>query len=70
MVVRNVVERKMAFLDAAHGLDDLRSPPGNMLEALVGDRVGQYSIRINGKYRICFRWLDGDAHEVEIVDYH
>lgn len=60
----------MAFVDAAGCLDDLRSPPGNMLEALVGNRAGQYSIRINGKYRICFRWSDGDAHEVEIVDYH
>jgi toxin HigB-1 len=70
VAVRNVVERKMAFMDAAGRLDDLRSPPGNMLEALVGNRAGQYSIRINGKYRICFRWLDGNAHDVEIVDYH
>ncbi|HEY4146396.1 MAG TPA: type II toxin-antitoxin system RelE/ParE family toxin [Pinirhizobacter sp.] len=68
--MRRVVERKMAFVDAAGCLDDLRSPPGNMLEALVGDRAGHYSIRINGKYRICFRWLDGDAYDVEIIDYH
>jgi toxin HigB-1 len=55
--------------DAAAGLNDLRVPPGNRLEALRGDRKGQYSIRINDQWRICFRWSDG-AEEVEIVDYH
>ena len=51
-------------------LDDLRVPPGNRLEALKGDRAGQYSIRINDQFRICFRWENGDAHDVEICDYH
>ncbi len=58
------------MLDAAVRIDDLRVPPGNRLEALSGDRKGQHSIRINDKYRICFVWRDGDAYEVEIVDYH
>jgi proteic killer suppression protein len=58
------------FLNAARRLDDLRSPPGNRLEKLKGSRGGQYSIRINDQWRICFYWRDGDAHEVEIVDYH
>lgn len=58
------------MLDAAAELSDLRIPPGNRLEALQGDRDGQYSIRINDKYRICFRWDNDGAHEVEIVDYH
>lgn len=62
--------RKLAMLDAADGLDDLRVPPGNRLEKLAGDRQGQYSIRINEQWRICYRWADGDAYEVEIVDYH
>ncbi len=58
------------MLNAATELRDLRSPPGNRLETLSGDREGQYSIRINDQFRICFVWRDGDAHEVEIVDYH
>ena len=58
------------MLDAAVGLDDLRVPPGNRLERLKGDRGGQHSIRINGQWRICFRWQQGDAYDVEIVDYH
>lgn len=62
--------RKLRQLDAALSLDDLRVPPGNRLEALRGDRFGQYSIRINDQWRICFRWTDGDAYDVEIVDYH
>jgi proteic killer suppression protein len=62
--------RKLLLLDAADSLDDLRVPPGNRLEKLVGDRDGQYSIRINDQLRICFEWRDGDAFEVEIVDYH
>jgi proteic killer suppression protein len=63
-------QRKLALLDAAEKLDDLRIPPGNYLERLSGDRRGQYSIRINNQWRVCFRWSEGDAYEVEIVDYH
>jgi proteic killer suppression protein len=62
--------RKLLILDAAETIEDLRVPPGNRLEKLSGDRVGQHSIRINDQWRICFRWEDGDAAEVEIVDYH
>jgi toxin HigB-1 len=62
--------RKLRMLDAATGVDDLRTPPGNRLEKLRGDREGQWSIRINDQWRICFRWEDGDAFEVDIVDYH
>ena len=60
---------RLALLDAATSLGDLQLP-GLRLEALKGDRKGQYSIRVNDQYRICFEWRDGDAHEVEIVDYH
>ena len=62
--------RKLLLLDAAESLDDLRVPPGNRLEKLAGARAGQYSIRINDRYRICFHWRGGEAHDVEIVDYH
>jgi proteic killer suppression protein len=62
--------RKLLVLDAAGALRDLSVPPGNRLEKLSGDREGQHSIRINDRWRICFRWSEGDAHEVEIVDYH
>ncbi len=62
--------RKLLLLDAAESLDDLRVPPGNRLEKLAGDRKGQYSIRVNDQYRVCFRWEGGDAHDVELVDYH
>jgi len=62
--------RKLLILDAAECLDDLRVPPGNRLEKLKGDRDGQHSIRINDQWRICFRWEDGNAFDVEIVDYH
>ena len=62
--------RKLRQLDAAQTMDDLRNPPGNRLEALKGDRRGQWSLRINDQWRVCFRWSDGDASEVEIVDYH
>lgn len=62
--------RKLRMLDAAMSLSDLRVPPGNRLERLRGDRAGQHSIRINDRLRICFRWHEGDAYEVEIVDYH
>ena len=58
------------MLDAAVRLQDLLAPPGNRLEALKGDRSGQYSIRINDQYRICFKWKERDAYEVEIADYH
>ncbi len=65
-----VALRKLVQLDAATRLDDLRVPPGNRLEALRGARVGHHSIRINDQWRVCFRWHDGDAFDVEIVDYH
>lgn len=61
---------KLAILNAAITLDNLQVPPGNHLEALRGDRAGQHSIRINDQYRICFVWRDGNAFDVEIVDYH
>jgi proteic killer suppression protein len=61
---------KLAALHAALGLTDLKAPPSNRLEELKGDRAGQYSIRINDKYRICFHWNDNNAEDVEIVDYH
>ncbi len=62
--------RKLVVLDAADALQDLRSPPGNRLEKVRGSRAGQHSIRVNDQWRTCFRWRDGDAHDVEIVDYH
>ncbi len=62
--------RKLRQLDASRTVEDLRNPPGNRLEALKGQRAGQMSIRINDRWRICFRWVDHDAHDVEIVDYH
>ena len=62
--------RKLTLLDAAESLEDLRVPPGNRLEKLAGDREGQHSIRINDQWRLCFRWSDGEAHDVEITDYH
>jgi len=66
----SVARRKLVMLNNARSLGDLRSPPGNELELLKGDRKGEHSIRINRQYRICFLWRDGDAHEVEITDYH
>jgi len=68
--IETVAMRKLAMLNRAGRLDDLRIPPANRLEALKGDRAGQHSIRINDQFRVCFRWQDGDAHDVEIVDYH
>jgi proteic killer suppression protein len=68
--IQRVALRKLRQLDAATSRDDLRVPPGNHLEKLTGDRTGQHGIRINDQWRICFRWSDGDAYEVEIVDYH
>jgi proteic killer suppression protein len=62
--------RKLRLINAARQLEDLRAPPGNRLEVLVGDRAGQHSIRIKQQWRICFRWVDGEAEDVEICDYH
>lgn len=69
-LLESVIRRKLAQLHAAATLEFLRAPPGNRLELLRGDRAGQYSIRINDQFRICFRWDGNDAAEVEIVDYH
>ena len=68
--IARVALRRLRLLHRAGTLDDLRVPPGNRLEALKGDRAGQYSIRVNDQYRICFRWEDGDADDVELTDYH
>lgn len=65
-----IIMRKLEILDAAENIRDLSIPPGNRLEALLGNRKGQYSIRINDQWRICFVWKDGQAFEVEIADYH
>ena len=67
---KKVAERKLVMLDSAVTLGDLAASPGNRLEKLSGDRAGQYSIRINGQWRICFTWKDDGPHDVEIVDYH
>lgn len=68
--IQRPARRKLKMLDAATSLLDLRSPWGNRLEPLKGDRAGQYSVRINERWRLCFRWDGRDAHEAEIVDYH
>jgi proteic killer suppression protein len=68
--VQDVARRKLKAIDAAAVIDDLRVPPGNRLEKLSGDRNGQWSNRINDHWRACFRWESGDAHDVEITDYH
>ena len=68
--IQQVALRKLRMLNRAATLQDLIVPPGNRLEALYGDRKGQHSIRINDRWRICFQWREGDAFEVEIVDYH
>ena len=68
--LRRVAQRKLFQLEYARELSDLASPPGNRLEALKGERDGQYSIRINNRYRLCFEFRGGDAYNVEIVDYH
>ncbi|RCS29246.1 type II toxin-antitoxin system RelE/ParE family toxin [Rhodanobacter denitrificans] len=70
MDIQSVARRKLRMLDNASTPDDLRIPPANRLEALKGDRKGCHSIRINDQWRVCFRWKDGDAHDVGIVDYH
>ena len=68
--IERAARRKLEMIEAAEGLDELRVPPGNRLEALRGDRKGQYSIRIDDQFRICFRWVDDGAEDIEIVDYH
>jgi proteic killer suppression protein len=68
--IERPARRKLLYLHRARVLEDLKAPPGNQLEALKGDRRGQHSIRINDQWRICFRWGSGDAHDIEIVDYH
>lgn len=68
--IQSVAERKLAQLNAAQTLDFLRSPPGNRLEALKGDRAGQYSIRVNDQFRVCFTWSSLGPADVEIADYH
>jgi proteic killer suppression protein len=68
--IQQTAYRKLRYLNNAKNLDDLRIPPSNRLEKLKGDRAGQYSIRINDQWRICFVWVSNDAYEVEIVDYH
>ena len=70
VAIEKTARRKLRQLDIAARLDDLRVPPGNRLEALKGDRQGQYSIRINDQWRVCFRWTAAGAEDVEIVDYH
>jgi proteic killer suppression protein len=68
--IASVALRKLVQIDSAEELRDLGSPPANRLEALKGDRAGQYSVRINDRYRVCFRWKDKHAFDVEITDYH
>ena len=68
--IQHVAYRKLLMIHASSAIDDLKIPPANRLEKLTGDRKGQYSIRINRQYRICFSWQDGHAYDVEIVDYH
>ena len=68
--VQRAARRKLLIVDAATTLDDLKVPPGNRLEKLARDRAGQYSIRVNDQWRICFEWRAGDAYHVEMVDYH
>lgn len=68
--IENIARRKLIYLNAAGRLEDLWVPPGNRLDAIRGNRAGQHSIRINDQWRICFAWRNGEAHNVEIVDYH
>jgi len=68
--IAKTAARKLDMIDAATAVEDLRAPPGNRLELLKGDRAGQHSVRINDQWRVCFVWRDGDAFDVEIVDYH
>jgi proteic killer suppression protein len=68
--IERVARRRLLYLNRARVLGDLAAPPGNRLEALKGDRRGQHSIRINDQWRVCFTWKDGDAYDVDIIDYH
>jgi proteic killer suppression protein len=68
--IQSLARRKLRQLEIAARLDDLRVPPGNRLESLKGQRAGQFSIRINDQWRVCFRWAPDGAHDVEIIDYH
>jgi proteic killer suppression protein len=68
--LQKIMFRKLLVVDAAEQVQDLRAPPGNRLEKLSGHRAGQHSIRVNDQWRICFRWHDGNAYDVELVDYH
>jgi proteic killer suppression protein len=68
--IQSRARRRLDFLDAAENVEDLRIPPSNRLEKLSGDRAGQYSIRINDQYRVCFDWTNNESENVEIVDYH
>ena len=68
--IQRIALRKLLVLDAAGSLNDLRIPPSNRLEKLSGNREGQHSVRVNGQWRVCFRWKSGDAFSVEIADYH
>ncbi|MDH5217106.1 MAG: type II toxin-antitoxin system RelE/ParE family toxin [Gammaproteobacteria bacterium] len=68
--IQSLARRKLLMIDAATAIDDLRSPPGNRLEKLSGNRAGQHSIRINNQWRICFVWKSGHAYQVEVTDYH
>jgi toxin HigB-1 len=68
--IERQARRKLLYLNRARTIHDLKQPPGNHLEALKGNRKGQYSIRVNDQWRICFKWSEGDVYDVEIVDYH
>jgi len=68
--IQRIARRKLIYLDSAEDLQDLQAPPGNRLEKLKGERAGQFSIRINDQWRICFEWVGDQARNVEIVDYH
>jgi proteic killer suppression protein len=70
LTIQNVARRKLRMLNNSCSINDLRVPPSNRLEALRGNRMGQYSIRVNAQWRICFEWENGDCYNVEIVDYH
>ena len=70
LTIQKLAQRKLDLIDGADLIEDLRTPPGNRLEKLSGNRKGQYSIRVNNQWRFCFRWRSGQATDVEIVDYH